>query len=65
MGDWLKTFGLYSADLPPDTGVDGFYIPTNRKSLVVSSILPFHTNHVEIIGHRYPFSLLVLSLERF
>ena len=37
MGDWLKTFGTFQANLPATIGVNDYYIPTNRKSLVVSS----------------------------
>jgi sugar porter (SP) family MFS transporter len=36
MGDWLKTFGTFNANLPSGLGVNGYYIPTPQKSLVVS-----------------------------
>jgi sugar porter (SP) family MFS transporter len=36
MGDWLKVFGTFQLDLPPNIGVDNYFIPTNHKSLVVS-----------------------------
>ena len=36
MGDWLKVFGTFQLDLPPNIGVDNYFLLTNRKSLVVS-----------------------------
>jgi sugar porter (SP) family MFS transporter len=36
MGDWLKTFGTFQPNLPANIGVNDYFIPTNRKSLVVS-----------------------------
>jgi sugar porter (SP) family MFS transporter len=36
MPDWLETFGTFQAGLSANLGSDGFYLPTNQKSLVVS-----------------------------
>jgi len=36
MTDWLDTFGTFQANLPSTLGSNDHYLPTNRKSLVVS-----------------------------
>ena len=36
MTDWLETFGTFQANLPSNLGSNDYYLPTNRKSLVVS-----------------------------
>ena len=36
MEDWLATFGTFQENLPAGLGINDFYLPTNRKSLVVS-----------------------------
>ncbi|KAF8801531.1 general substrate transporter [Phlegmacium glaucopus] len=36
MGDWLKVFGVFQPGLAPGLGVDDYYLPVNKKSLVVS-----------------------------
>ena len=65
MGDWLKTFGTFQANLPANLGVDDYYIPTNSKSLVVSHKYPFPQPcivfHLSVF-FRYRFSLLEHSL---
>ena len=38
MEDWLVTFGTFQADLPSNIGVNGYFLPTNQKSLVVSRL---------------------------
>jgi SP family sugar:H+ symporter-like MFS transporter len=35
MPDWLNTFGVYDPT-QPDLGINGHYLPSNDKSLVVS-----------------------------
>ena len=36
MEDWLVTFGTFQQDLPAGIGAADHFLPTNRKSLVVS-----------------------------
>jgi sugar porter (SP) family MFS transporter len=36
MTDWLETFGTFQANLPSNLGSNDYFLPTNRKSLVVS-----------------------------
>jgi sugar porter (SP) family MFS transporter len=36
MDDWLHTFGTFQANLPAGLGSNDYFLPTNRKSLVVS-----------------------------
>ena len=65
MEDWLETFGSFEAGLPASQGVNGFFIPTNRKSLVVS-LTPLTVPVVFIrVVTRSLFSLPELSLARF
>ena len=42
MEDWLATFGTFQSNLPAGLGANDYYLPTNRKSLVVScpNLLP-------------------------
>jgi SP family sugar:H+ symporter-like MFS transporter len=42
MEDWLTTFGTFQPNLPAGLGANDHFLPTNRKSLVVSRPdLPF------------------------
>ena len=36
MEDWLATFGTFQSNLPEGLGAGNYFLPTNRKSLVVS-----------------------------
>ena len=38
MEDWLVTFGTFESNLPAGLGAGDYFLPTNRKSLVVSHI---------------------------
>ena len=40
MEDWLATFGTFELNLPEGLGAGNYYLPTNRKSLVVSYSSP-------------------------
>ena len=70
MEDWLATFGTFEPNLPANIGVNDYFLPTNRKSLVVSyldlRLLPHH-DFIRVLAFfdRYPFSLPELSLARF
>jgi hypothetical protein len=41
MEDWLATFGTFELNLPTGLGAGNYFLPTNRKSLVVSHPNPF------------------------
>jgi hypothetical protein len=38
MEDWLATFGTFQLDLPTGIGAGNYFLPVNRKSLVVSHL---------------------------
>ena len=38
MEDWLETFGTFQSNLPAGLGAGDYFLPTNRKSLVVSPL---------------------------
>ena len=57
MPDWLETFGTFQANLPANLGADGFYLPTNGKSLVVSDSISNPR-----LSHRLSESWVVLQV---
>jgi hypothetical protein len=69
MEDWLATFGTFESNLPAGLGAGNYYLPTNRKSLVVNypprSVPMILSEFFAVFFDRYPFSLLELSLARF
>ena len=68
MEDWLATFGTFQSNLPAGLGAGDYFLPTNRKSLVVSHLLPLARSHHMIVFalfYRYPFSQRELFLGRF